>query len=129
MCRILTIFRQSVPGRPDSEGSISGAQSSNRIFLPFNNTGGFVTGVAIANSNPTQTLSVSLTFQADNGATSNGFLSLPPNAHQAFVLTSLFPQLAGQRGSIQFTTSTPDMVVMGLRFSPTNSFTSLDSFQ
>jgi len=126
---VLAIFRQSVPGRPDSEGSISGAQSSNRIFLPFNNTGGFVTGVAIANSNPTQTLSVSLTFQADNGATSNGFLSLPPNAHQAFVLTSLFPQLAGQRGSIQFTTSTPDMVVMGLRFSPTNSFTSLDSFQ
>jgi hypothetical protein len=126
---VLAIFRQSVPGRPDSEGTISGAQSGNRVFLPFNNTNGFVTGVAIANSNPTQTLSVSMTFQTDTGATSNGFLSLPPNAHMAFGLTSMFPGLGGQRGSILFTASTPDIVVLGLRFSPTNSFTSLDSFQ
>ena len=126
---VLAIFRQSVPGRPDSEGTTSGAQSGNRIFLPFNNTNGFVTGVAIANSNPTQTLSVSLAFQTDTGATLNGSLSLPPNVHMAFVLTSMFPGLAGQRGSILFTAPTPDLVVTGLRFSPTNSFTSLDSFQ
>jgi len=126
---VLAIFRQSVPGRPDSEGSISGAPSGSRVFLPFNNTNGFVTGVAIANANPTQALSISMTFQADSGATSSGFISLPPNAHTTFVLTTMFPGLAGQRGSVLLTATTPDIVVTGLRFSPTNSFTSLESFQ
>jgi hypothetical protein len=126
---VLAIFRQSVPGRPDSEGTASGTQSGSRVFLPFNNTNGFVTGVAIANSNSTQTLSISLTFQADNGTTTTGSLSLPPNAHMAFALTAMFPGLAGQRGSVALTAPTPDIVVTGLRFSPTNSFTSLASFQ
>jgi hypothetical protein len=126
---VLTIFRQSVPGRPDSEGTVTGVQSGNRVFLPFDNTNGYVTGVAVANTNATQTLLVSMMFQTDSGSTSTGSLPLPPHAHMAFVLTSMFPGLAGLRGSIEFTASTPDIAVVGLRFSPTNSFTSLGVFQ
>ena len=53
---VLTIFRQSVPGGQTSEGTVTGTQSGERIFLPFDNTNGFVTGVAVANTSPTKTL-------------------------------------------------------------------------
>ena len=34
---VLAIFRQSVSGSPDSEGSVTGMQSGSRVFLPFDN--------------------------------------------------------------------------------------------
>jgi hypothetical protein len=126
---VLTIFRQIVPGRPDSEGTVTGVLSGSKVFLPFDDTNGYVTGVAIANTNPTQTLFVTLTFAQENGSQSTGALSLPPHGHTAFVLTSMFPALSGVRGSVEFTASTPDIAVVGLRFSPNNSFTSLGEFQ
>jgi alpha-D-ribose 1-methylphosphonate 5-triphosphate synthase subunit PhnH len=126
---VLTIFRQIVPGRPDSEGTVTGVLSGSRVFLPFDDTNGYVTGVAIANTNPTQALFLSLTFQLENGSASTGAVSLPPHGHTAFVLTTMFPALAGVRGSMEITASTPDIAVVGLRFSPNNSFTSLGEFQ
>lgn len=126
---VLTIFTQSPPGKSDSEGTVIGMQSGGRVFLPFDDTNGYVTGLAVANTNATQTLLISLQFQTDQGATSAGSLSLPPHGHTAFVLSSMFPSLTGLRGVIEFTAPTPDIAVVGLRFSPTNSFTSLGIFQ
>jgi len=37
--------------------------------------------------------------------------------------------VAGVRGSILFSASSPDITVVGLRFNPAGSFTSLSSFQ
>jgi len=126
---VLTIFRQAVSGRPDSEGTVTALPSTNRVTLPFDNTQGYATGVAVANTNAINTLSITLTFQTDTGAISTGTLVLGPNAHTAFVLTSNFPALAGLRGSIVFTAPTADISIVGLRFNPTNSFTSLGAFQ
>jgi hypothetical protein len=126
---VLTIFRQVVPGRPDSEGTVAALLPANHVTLPFDNTQGYATGVAVANTNPIEALAISLTFQTDTGAVSTGSLVLAPNAHTAFVLTSKFPALAGLRGSIVFSAATPDISIVGLRFSPTNSFTSLIAFQ
>jgi hypothetical protein len=85
--------------------------------------------VAVANTNPTQPLFIPLLFQMENGSEVNGSLSLPAHGHTAFELTTMFPSLAGARGSIEFTAQTPDLAVVGLRFSPTSSFTSLGEFQ
>jgi uncharacterized repeat protein (TIGR03803 family) len=126
---VLTIFKQSVPGRPDSEGTVTGTPSGNRIFLPFDNSNGFVTGVAVANTNQTQPLTISLLFQLENGFQGTGTLMLSAREHMAFVLPVNYPPLAGLRGSIEFTASSPDITVVGLRFSPTLSFTSLGQFQ
>ena len=126
---VVTIFRQVVPGRPDSEGTVTALPSTNHVTLPFDNTQGYATGVAVANTNAIETLAITLTFQTDAGVVSAGSLVLPPNAHTAFVLTSKFPALAGLRGSIVFTAPTADISIIGLRFSPTNSFTSLSVFQ
>jgi hypothetical protein len=126
---VLTIFTQAVPGRPDSEGSVSALPPASQVTLPFDNTQGYVTGVAVANSNPIDSLAITLTFTTDTGAVSTGSLVLAPNAHTAFVLTSKFPALAGLRGSAVFAAPSADLSIVGLRFSPTLSFTSLIAFQ
>jgi len=127
---VTTIFRSSIPGLPVSEGTVTGVSSGSRVFLPFDNTQGFVTGVAVANTNPSQTLTITLVFQFDTGAQVSGFLVLPAHGHAAFTLPSRFPASAGGRGSILFTASSPDITVVGLSFSPTGTtFTSLSSFQ
>ena len=126
---VTTIFRSVIPGRPDSEGTVTGVSSGSRVILPFDNTQGFVTGVAVANTNPSQPLTITLVFQFDTGAQVSGSLVLPAHGHAAFTLPSRFPASAGGRGSILFSASSPDITVVGLRFSPNGSFTSLSSFQ
>jgi putative Ig domain-containing protein len=126
---VTTIFRSVVPGKPDFEATVTGVSSGSRITLPFDNTQGFLAGVAVANTNPSQPLTITLTFQLDNGAQISGSLFLPAHAHTAFDLATRFPVVAGERGSILFTASSPDIAVVGLSFSPGGSFASLESFQ
>ena len=126
---VIALFNYTAPAVPDSQGSVSGQTSASAISMPYDNTDGYVMGVALANSNPTQTLAVALTFITDQGVASNGSITIPPNGHTAFVLPNNFPQTAGTRGGIQFTAPTPDLSVLGERFSPSLSFTTLGTFQ
>ncbi len=123
------IFRYSNANTPDSQGTINGSLSGSNIFMPFDNTSGYVTGVAIANTNPTQALNITLTFVTSSGSTTTASLRLAPHAHTAFVLPTSYPATAGARGSINFSAATADMTVTGFRFTPSLSFTSLGAFQ
>ena len=105
-----------------------GTQSGSNIFLPFDNTQGFVTGVAVSNANPTQSVTITMIFTSDTGAQSNAAITLPAHGHTAFVMPAAYSATAGARGSVRFLPSSPDIAVVGLRFSPNNSFTSLGSF-
>jgi CHRD domain-containing protein/putative Ig domain-containing protein len=125
---VLAIFRLATPGKPDSEATVMGTQSGSNIFLPFDNSQGFVTGVAVSNANPTQSVSVTMIFTSDTGAQSNAAITLPAHGHTAFVMPAAYSATAGARGSVRFLPSSPDIAVVGLRFSPNNSFTSLGSF-
>ena len=118
-----------IPGRPDSEGTVTGVVSGSRVVVPFDNTQGFITGFAVANTNPNQSLTITLLFQFDNGAQTSGALVLGPHAHMAFTLPSMFPAVTGGRGSVVLTAATPDITAVVLRFSPNGSFTTLGSFQ
>jgi large repetitive protein len=125
---VTTIFRSVTPGKI-SEGTVTGVSSGSRVILPFDNTQGLGTSIAVANTNPSQSLSISLVFQLDTGAQISGSLFLTAHAHTAFSLATMFPVVAGVRGSILFSASSPDITVVGLRFNPAGSFTSLSSFQ
>ncbi len=126
---VVAIFRQRVTGRPDSEGTVVGAQSGSSVFMPFDNTNSYLTGVAIGNTNTLQTLAVTMQFTAADGTVTMGSLSLPPSSHTAFQISTMFPQLGGVEGTVKFSAPTSDITVVGLRFSPTNSFTSVGVFQ
>jgi hypothetical protein len=125
---VSALLRFTSPGVPDSQGSVNAALSGSNIYVPFDNTSGYITGVAMANTNATQPLSISMIFRTDTGTQSTGQITLPPHAHSAIVLANSFPATAGVRGSIQFITSTPDLTVLGERFTPSLSFTTLNPF-
>ena len=75
------IFTLRVPGRQDQDGTSTGAASSTRILVPFDNTKGFVTSVAIANPmNAAESISVGI--QPSSGASSlPSPMVLPAHGH------------------------------------------------
>lgn len=123
------IFQFSIGSPWDSLGSNVATLAGNSILMPFDNTQGNVTAIAIANTNPTQPLTVSMQFETDGGARSNTSIVLQPHGHQAFVVPVMNPAVAGFRGSIQFTAPSSDIAAMGLEFTSTGQFTSLGTFQ
>ena len=127
---VTSAFQFSGANVRGSQASVIGTQSGSSIFMPFDNTQGHTSAIAIANTNATQTLTVTLTALTDSGVPSSATLMLAPKAHTAFVLTGNYPTLANARGSIHFTASSPDIAVTGLRFAPTiiGAITSLGTF-
>ncbi len=126
----VTAIYQFNDGSPrDSIGTAIATLSGNNILMPFDNTQGNVTAIAIANTNSTQALTVSMLFDTEGGAQSSSSLVLPPHTQQTFLAPTLNPAVAGVRGSIKFTAPTADMTVVGLEFTPTGQFTSLGTFQ
>jgi len=126
---VVAILKRVITGQPDSEATVVGMPAGNNIFMPYDNTQGFVTSIAVSNNNPTQSLSISMTFTSDSGTQSQATVSLPALGHLAFVLPTTYSSTAGARGSIHFSASSPDLFVVGLSFGPNNSITSLPSFQ
>jgi hypothetical protein len=126
---VVAIFKRSVPGTSDSEATVIGSPSSGSVSLPFDNTQGFATGVALANTNPLQANTINAVFEFENGGSFSTTIALPPHAHTAFTLPSTYPATAGLRGVVHFTAFSQDISAVGLRFSPNNSFTSLGTFQ
>ena len=61
------VFRQSIPGKPDSEAVVPIVNEfDDRFVLLFDNTNGFSTGVAIANSD-SQTEAIPITIRDEDG--------------------------------------------------------------
>ncbi len=126
---LTSIFQFSIGSPRDSQGSSIASFSGSSFLMPFDNTQGNVTAVAIANANATQPLTVTMNYVTDGGAQSTTSIVLQPHAHQAFVVTANNPVVAGFRGAIQFSAPTPDIAVMGLEFTAAGAFTSLGAFQ
>ena len=116
-------------GGTDSQGTANGTVSGSSVFMPFDNTQGYVTGLALVNANATQQVIVTMNFQTDEGVPASFVVVLPAHGHATYVIPTAFPQLAGRRGALNVTATSPDIALLGLRFSPDLSFTSLGSFQ
>ncbi len=127
--RVTAFYRYQVGGSRDSLGTAAATQSGNNIVIPFDNTQGNVTAIAIANTNATQAVQVTMLFETDAGVQSSIPLTLQPHSQQAFVVTALNSAVANARGSIKFTAPTPDLAVEGLEFTQSGQFTSLESYQ
>jgi hypothetical protein len=126
---VTTVYQFNDGSSRDSLGTETASLSGNNILMPFDNTQGNVTAVAIANTNSTQALTVSMLFETDGGAQSTSSLVLQPHTQQTFVAPTLNPAVAGLRGSIKLSAPTADIAVVGLEFTSTGQFTSLGTFQ
>jgi hypothetical protein len=99
-------------------------QFPSAVTLPYDNTAGFLMGVALANLS-TSFASVTVTMWDDLGnqlGTQN--LSIAGSGHAAFVLPNQFPLTSGKRGILRFQ-ATGGIAGLGLRFSPFGTFTSV----
>jgi hypothetical protein len=119
------IFRSTPQAGSPSEGTVPlQSQFPSTVTLPYDNTAGFVMGVALANLSATFA-SVTVTMWDDIG-TQLGVqsLSITGSGHTAFVLPTQFPLTSGKRGIVKFQTA-GGIAGLGLRFSPFGTFTSV----
>jgi hypothetical protein len=100
--------------------------STPEFVLPFDDTQGFVTAMAIANQDPVQPTTVTVTLRDQNGAfLGTGTVNLAPLGRSAFVLPGQFPQTANVQGVAEFSSTNVDLSALGLRYNPIGSFTSM----
>jgi uncharacterized protein (TIGR03118 family) len=109
----------------DSQGTVPlDARLSNTMLIPFDNTGGFQTGIALASQSGTaQTVTVTL-FDQNGTQLSSSPMNLPAYGHTSFFLSSQFSKSANQLGFMQVQGSA-GVTGVGLRISPLGSFTSI----
>ena len=119
------IFRQTPLTGSPAEGTVSvQSQYPTAVTLPYDNTAGFVMGVALANLS-TSLATVAVTMWDDSGnqlGTQN--LTIAGSGHTSFVLPTEFPLTAGKLGTVKFQ-SGGGLAGLGLRFSPFGTFTSV----
>ena len=118
------IFRYE-PNGQEALVSLENRNASSYI-LAFDNTGGISTGVAVSNSSR-QVANVPVIIRDDSGAQiGTSTIPLAANGHGAFVLATQFPETAGIRGTLEFTTPAGAQInVLGIRSPPTHTFTNL----
>lgn len=123
----MAVFRQRRAGFPDAEAVVPVvSQFDGHFVLIFDNTSGFVTGMAIANPSSRSIVATADVLDEAGNLIAQETLNLNSYSHQAFAIADQWPSTAGRRGSIEFQTSGFGIGVLGLRFSPYGSFTSFN---
>ena len=103
------------------------ASGSQHFFLPFDNTAGGVTGVAITNPGRHfgELTLVSPSITATAPVQMIAYPQLASRNHQAFALVTQFPNTAADRSGVaEFTASSVPLSVVEFRFNSTGAFTS-----
>ena len=100
-------------------------RNPSSFVLWFDNTGGYATGVAVANIAAVQAVvPFGAVDELERSIASSG-LTLPPHGHTSFMLTDMFPATAGKRGIIQFRAATGQIAILGIRASVIGALTSV----
>jgi hypothetical protein len=120
-------FRQRIAGRPDFEASVGlSAINETRFALPFSNTNGFSTGVAVLNPDRVNRAAVVVLVYPQVGAPirQDSFL-LEPGSKLVFSVPERYAETVGIRGSLRVTTvNGAALSGLGLRFNPGGAFSS-----
>lgn len=121
------LFRQKFEGRPDFETVVPlSAKDDPVFFMPFDNTGGFVTTMAIVNPSGTTGAQIEFLLVDDTGTilTNTGTL-VGAGKQFSFSLPQFFPSSRAKAGVLIAESSTPFLSAFGLRFNPAGAFTTV----
>ena len=121
------IFTQTPQTGSPSEGTVPlQSQFPSTVTLPYDNTAGFVMGVALANLSASSASVTALMWDDSGNQQGTQTITIAGSGHTSFVLPNQFPVTAGKRGIVKFQSgATGGMTGMGLRFSPFGTFTSV----
>jgi hypothetical protein len=120
------IFRTQSSNSPVSEGTVPLlTQAPTTLLVPYDNTAGAVTGVAIANGS-SAAVSVTATIWDQNGTLlGTETIPLAAEGHTAFQLPTQYSITVGKMGVMQLQSGAAGLTAVGLRFSAFGTFTSV----
>ena len=121
------IFTDQTEGRPVFEAVVPLSSDSEwYLNMPFDNTAGNVSCIAIANPASGETL-YSLEFSNNDDELIDLFTDgvLGSRDQQSFCLPNEFPETAGERGLIRITGSSNNLSVLGFRFNHAGAFATM----
>jgi hypothetical protein len=121
------IFRLRLNGS-ESEAVVPYENRSRVSYLlPFDETTGFVTGMALANLSSTAQATVNVVLRDDAGnQIGTGTIPLNPRGHMSSEVSSWVSGMAGRRGTLEFrNTAAGSIAVLGLRFNRFASFATI----
>lgn len=129
--RVNSVYRQRVSGRADQEAAVSAREPATRVVVPFDNTPGFATGVALANISA-KAIVITVTGRVNPTDTAVKYI-VPLNSvtQTSFVLTDKFTSLVGVAGTLEIqatdvATGLPaPFVAVGVRAQDSGAFATL----
>lgn len=111
-------------GGTQDDGTAPAVAATNRIMVPYDDSNGFVTDMAIVN--PTGSpMDISVGFRTVDGlvSTGNTLSQVPAGGHLSFALSTQFPVILGHAGLAEFYSATGNFSIIALRTNPVHSFT------
>ena len=124
-------FRLAADGITN-EGLVPLSSTNDTLFMmPFDNTEGYTTALALANPVADRLNHVQLqALDRDGAPIGNYALDLFANGHAAYVLTDRMPALAGQAGTLVVQSNLSKLSAVGVRMNVTGgmTFTSIPIF-
>ena len=120
------IFTQRVAGRSDQDGTAPAAAAGSRILVPFNNTNGSVTSIAIANPGSTNE-SIFVGIRTPFSTTQPAAITLYPQGHTSFDFPTMFPVTATQSGLAEFYSTSGSFSILALTFN-SGAFTTAPTY-
>jgi hypothetical protein len=105
------IFGLETAGQPDSEAAVPLVTQGNlQLYMPFDYSPGYSTGIAFANSNPgAATVTATIFDEAGNSLAPPAVVMVSGFGHVSKVLSdpALFPGIAGKRGTVSLMSDVP----------------------
>ena len=137
---IQAVLRQKVASRPDFETLVPASAlmppvnclvplpdpvAVHALIYPFDNTGGYVTTVALVNSTATDRTYRMEAFDETGSSILAADVELKAGNHSAFRLDTAYPVLAGRRGTIRFNAGPQTLGVQAFLFGQSGPFTTV----
>jgi hypothetical protein len=122
------IFTSQSAGGRAQDSTAPAVSASSRILVPFDNSSGLITALALVNPSPSAE-TVSVNFRTSDGATSTATApNLPSQGQITFLMPQQFPDTAGKSGLAEFYVSSGTISIIALRANPSGAITSAPVF-
>jgi hypothetical protein len=121
--QIYAVFQTAGGG----QGTAPATPIGNNILVPYDNTNGNVTAIALANPTAASE-TVTVSFRKAGGVPSPSSITLPANGHMAFLLGTQFAGTAGGDGLAEFYVANGAVSLIGLQSNPANFFTTAQAY-
>lgn len=118
------IFTAKTGPGPAQDATAPAVSAASRILVPFDNTSGLVTALAVVNPT-TGAETIQVNIRTSDGATSASALpQLPAKGQRTFLMPDQFPATSGKRGLAEFYIASGSFSIIALRANPSPAFAS-----